>query len=97
MAGKFEPNHKKLGGRTKGTPNKASVINRGIITQLASGMLEQVMKDIAELDPKDRVNVFIKLAEFGIPKPQTIDISLSNSDNKTIEDRLSQLADENEE
>lgn len=87
---------KKTGGRKKGTANKATAVTRELINKLASTMVETVMEDIASLEPKDRVHVFIKLAEFNVAKPQSIDISLSPEKTKTIEQHLQTLSKEND-
>ena len=87
---------KKYGGRVAGTPNKVTLVNRELITKLAEGMVDQVIKDIAELNPEERVKVFIKLCEFNIPKPQTISLGLDAEVKKTIEDKLMQLSSTNE-
>ena len=91
-----KPKRPKYGGRKAGTPNKTTGITRSLINQIAEGMLDQVMKDLAELEPKDRVHVFIKLCEFNVSKPQSIDLSVAPETMKTIEDRLSQLSVEND-
>lgn len=87
---------KKTGGRKKGTANKATAVTRELINKLASTMVETVIEDIASLEPKDRVHVFIKLAEFNVAKPQSIDISLSPEKTKTIEQHLQTLSKEND-
>ena len=87
---------KKTGGRKKGSINKVTAITRSLINELASGMLDKVRKDIKNLEPKDRVHVFLKLAEFNVAKPQTINLSLSPEKTKTIEERLGELSKENE-
>ena len=87
---------KKTGGRKKGSINKVTAITRSLINELASGMLDMVREDIKNLDPKDRVHVFLKLAEFNVAKPQTINLSLSPEKTKTIEERLGELSKENE-
>lgn len=83
---------KKTGGRQKGTPNKITKITREITEEIAAGMYEQVMKDIGKLSAKDRVQVFLKLVEFNVPKPQSIDVSVTNSQERTIEDELLDLS-----
>lgn len=87
---------KKTGGRVKGTPNKATAFGRELINDILSdyyttGTLAQDLKD---LEPKERVDAMIKLAAFVTPKPQTIDMSLSQSSKKTIEDTLIALSQE---
>lgn len=83
---------KKTGGRQKGTPNKITKITREITEEIALGMYEQVMKDINKLSAKDRVQVFLKLVEFNVPKPQSLDISLAKEQERTIEDELLDLS-----
>ena len=59
-------------------------------------MIDQVIEDIAELSPEERVKVFIKLCEFNIPKPQSVSIEMEAGIKKTIEDRLLQLSHDND-
>ncbi len=84
----------KTGGRTAGTPNKATKISRDIINNLTADMYDQVLQDIAELEPNDRVKVWLKLIEFNISKPQTVSLDMVVQSKKTIEDTLSSLVDE---
>lgn len=94
MGRKKDDGRGRLGGRTKGTPNKQTQITRGILNDIAMGLIEQVMKDIAELEPKDRVQVFLKLAEFNISKPQSIDLGITSGHSITIEQELSEMAED---
>lgn len=86
---------KKTGGRQKGTPNKTTKVTRETISDILEGMLPQVTKDIAELDPAERVKVFIKLSEFNIPKLQSVQIDMEVGAKKTIEDKLIELSSKN--
>lgn len=84
--------------RPKGTPNKASQFSKIVITNMLSdyhlsGLMEQ---DLATLSSRDRLHVMLKLAEFVTPKPQAIDMSITNEHQSTIADTLAQLAQENE-
>lgn len=88
---------KKTGGRKAGTPNKATRITREIINDLANGMLDQVKADIADLEPHERVKTWIKLCEFLAPKPQAISLDITSENERTIEDRLIELSEMNEE
>lgn len=87
---------KKTGGRKAGTPNKATRITRDIINNLAEEMYNQVLKDIASLEPNERVKVWIKLCEFCISKPQTVSLDMTMEHKKTIEDRLIELSEDDE-
>lgn len=79
---------KKVGGRKKGTPNKTTQITRKLINDVAEGMLPQVLRDIKDLEPAERVKVFIKLCEFCISKPQTVSLDMAVEKERTIEDKL---------
>jgi hypothetical protein len=87
---------RKTGGRQAGTPNKATKVTRDILNNLSAEMYDQVLKDIASLEPGDRVKVWIKLCEFCISKPQTVSLDLAIQTKKTIEDQLLELSDEEE-
>lgn len=62
------------------------------MNDLAEDMLPQILKDLAELSPEQRVRVFLKLCEFQVPKPQTISLDLITQRTQTIEDRLIALS-----
>lgn len=83
---------KKYGGRTKGTPNKTTQITRQLLNDLAEGILPQVIKDLLELEPADRVKIFIKLCEFCVSKPQTINLETTAEKTITIEEKLIALS-----
>lgn len=88
---------KKYGGRTKGTPNKTTVINRNIITSMLSEYSEsgQMSDDFDALEPKDRLTIAEKMMQYVMPKIQSVDIGLNGSESKiTIEAQLKELAEE---
>lgn len=66
-------------GRPRGSRNKATADLRGKITELLDDNYHQVIEDLADLDPKERVTAWIKLLEYALPKLQrtesTIDLS----------------------
>lgn len=90
---------KKTGGRTAGTPNKKTAAIREVVTNIVEeySSSQQMMKDIAELDPKDRLMVIVKLAEYVIPKLQSTTLDVAVESKKTIEDRLIELAEDDED
>lgn len=88
----------KSGGRRKGTPNKITgavreILSRNTVEYFSS---EEFRKDMADLDPKDRIWANIKVAEFTIPKPQTISLDVAEGTKVTIEDRLRELSGEDD-
>lgn len=87
---------RKTGGRQPGTPNKASAVVRGAIAKMLDDYFtsDTFARDIAELDPKDRVAAMEKFAAYVSPKLQTTSIDMTLENKKTIEDRLAELAEE---
>ena len=91
---------KKTGGRTKGTPNKSTMLGKEIIVSLLaeysnSGLMTS---DFMALDPKDRLVIAERLMQYTMPKMQATAIDLTAGDReKTIEDRLAELAGEDED
>lgn len=90
---------KKTGGRQKGTPNKATAFSKAIIEHILEEYNDTgaMAKDIQDLEPKDRLDIMVKLMAFVTPKPQSVDMSLHTSGRLTIENQLRELSEENEE
>jgi hypothetical protein len=59
---------KKFGGRKKDTPNKDTKDLRQKVDILLSEKWEQLENDLKELSPKDRIDTYIKLMEYALPK-----------------------------
>ena len=62
----------KTGGRTKGTPNKVTSELRDSLKQLIDGELIGLSERLEELEPKERVELLIKLLPYIMPKVQTV-------------------------
>lgn len=88
----------KTGGRQKGTPNKATAFSKSVIEAILSDYTDSglLASDLKKLEPKERLDIMVKLMAFTTPKPQSIDMSLSSNKPKTIEDTLNELAQEND-
>lgn len=89
---------RKTGGRKAGTPNKATAFSKAVIQDLVSDYTSssQLMQDLGALEPKDRLDVMLKLMAFITPKPQSVAIDLNTETKKTIEDKLQELSNEND-
>lgn len=90
---------KKTGGRKEGTPNKTTsevrpILSRTVVSYLTS---EQFVKDVAALDPKDRLVIMEKYASYVLPKLQATSFELTKETTITIEDKLRALAGEADE
>lgn len=88
----------KTGGRQKGTLNKVTAFNKAVIEKILSEYADTglMLSDLQKLDPKERLDIMVKLMAFTTPKPQSIDMSISSNKPKTIEETLSELAEEND-
>jgi hypothetical protein len=62
----------KTGGRQKGTPNKLTKEMRDVLKGVVAEELEGLPQRFDELDTKDRLELFIKLLPFVLPKTQSI-------------------------
>lgn len=90
---------KKTGGRRKGTPNKTTTLGKEVIISLLSDYSNSglMTSDFMALDPKDRLVIAERLMQYTMPKMQATAIDLTTGDKeKTIEDRLAELAGEEE-
>lgn len=90
---------RKTGGRKKGTPNKATVLGKEAIVSLLADYSQSglMSDDFLALEPKDRLFIAEKLLQYTMPKMQATAIDLAAGDReKTIEDRLAELAGEDQ-
>lgn len=90
---------KKTGGRKKGTPNKSTTLGKEVIVTLLSDYSNSglMTSDFMALDPKDRLVIAERLLQYTMPKMQATAIDLNSGDkDKTIEDRLAELAGSDE-
>jgi hypothetical protein len=60
-------------GRPTGTPNKVTSNLREFVKRLIDDNAETISADLAAMDAKDRMQVFIKLIEYIIPKKREIE------------------------
>lgn len=90
---------KKTGGRVAGTPNKTSAVVRAAIAKMLDEYFnsDTFTKDIAELEPKDRVAAMEKFTAYVAPKLQSTSLDVATESRKTIEDQLMELSGEDDE
>ena len=55
-------------GRKPGTPNAVTGVLRERVQMLLESQFERVVLDMEHLEPKERVNAWLKLAEYVLPK-----------------------------
>jgi hypothetical protein len=79
---KFEISNRAGKGRPKGSPNKVTATAKEFLQMLSDELRETILNDISQLEPLDRVKVFIQLQEFLIPKLARKQIEPIGEDNK---------------
>lgn len=62
----------KTGGREKGTPNKLTKELRKALKDLLYQELENLPEHLNSLEPKDRLEILIKLLPYAIPKVEPV-------------------------
>ena len=67
----------KYGGRKKGTPNRLTKEVRTVLKELVFDEISQVQHHFEKLDPKERIELLIKLMPYVCPKIQTASHSLN--------------------
>ncbi|MHA7864878.1 hypothetical protein [Flagellimonas marinaquae] len=68
----FEKGHRKIGGRKKGTPNRYAEDLRNILKNIVYDELENIPDILDQLPPEKRIDVFLKLAPFVLPKVNSV-------------------------
>lgn len=63
----------KTGGRTKGTPNKATAELRERFTSLLESNFDTIQNDLDSLEPKDRIKTILEISKFVIPTLKSVD------------------------
>ena len=62
----------KTGGRELGTPNKTTSELRRVLKHMVDNELQNLQDNINELEPKERIELLIKLLPYVMPKVQTV-------------------------
>lgn len=62
----------KTGGREQGTPNKLTKELRSILKNILAKEMETIPDNLEKLEPKDRLEMTIKLFPYVLPKIETV-------------------------
>ena len=66
----------KYGGREKGTPNRLTKELRAILKEALHKELESISELLEQLEPKERLEVLIKLMPFVFPRMNKVSHSM---------------------
>jgi hypothetical protein len=84
----------KTGGRTAGTPNKVTTELRVRISNFLDDKFDTILDEFNELEAKDKVNLYLKLIEYVIPKMRQFEeTTLSQLLNMTPEQRTQRISE----
>jgi hypothetical protein len=72
---------KKHGGRQKGTPNRMTNELRSALKDILYQELEEIQDRLDLLEPKERVELLIKLLPYALPKV----VSISHTANEPLD------------
>ena len=61
-------------GRPKGAANKTTSEIRAAFQMLISENIEQLQSDIDKLKPSERINIIMQMANYILPKMQTLNV-----------------------
>lgn len=70
----------RIGGRDKGTPNKVTKNLRSWLAEVIDENRGQIIRDLATLEPRERLQILEKFMQYVTPKPQPTRISLDTED-----------------
>ena len=93
----------RLGGRSKGTPNKITTSVREWIASVIDKNRSQMEADLQALEPKDRLQVMERLMQYVIPKQKEVEskVTVSEKDHGYFEllpdEALFEIADKLQE
>lgn len=79
-------------GRPAGTPNKVTAGLRKRINDFLSDNWEKMQADFETLEPKDRLNFYERLIQYGLPKLQST--QLLTDPTKLSDEQLEEIMNE---
>lgn len=83
----------RLGGRAKGTPNKATKAIRDMISKFVTDKSKDFVKEWEAIEnPKDKAKLYLEACKFVLPSLQSVTINDETDKNKTVEDDLKALS-----
>ena len=72
----FQSGHGKIGGRSKGTPNKKTLARIKSITRILTICEDELEADVHKLSPAERIRLWKALAGYTLPKFASAHIEL---------------------
>lgn len=82
-------------GRPKGSPNKTTQSVREWLTRLIDDNREQIRKDLAALELKERLQVLEKFMQYTVPKMQSVEarVDIDRLSDSQIDQVINELSE----
>lgn len=82
-------------GRPKGSPNKTTQSVLEWLTRLIDDNREQIRKDLAALEPKERLQVLEKFMQYTVPKMQSVEarVDIDRLSDSQIDQVINELSE----
>lgn len=75
-------------GRPKGVPNKMTADLKSRIAQIVENGFEAIETDLEALEAKERLNVYLRLLEYLLPKQRETKVDVSSLTDNEVEELL---------
>ena len=75
----------KTGGRQAGTPNRLTSELRTILKNIIANELEALPETLKEIEPKDRLDIIVRLIPFVLPKVEMVNMEVGEPFGWTLE------------
>lgn len=89
----FDKGHEKVGGRQKGSLNRTHKDLKSRITEIVENGFEAIESDLEALEAKDRINAYLKLLEYIMPKQRETKIDIASLTDEEVEELLNKALD----
>jgi hypothetical protein len=84
-------------GRPIGVPNKVTANLKDRVNLLIENNFDKFQLDLDSVEPKDRLNLLLKLIEYVLPKQKETKIDFSNLSDAEIDELINRITKSDEE
>jgi hypothetical protein len=84
-------------GRPMGVPNKVTANLKDRVNLLIENNFDKLQSDLDTIEPKDRLNIMLKLMEYVLPKQKETKIDFSNLSDAEIDELINRITKNDEE
>jgi hypothetical protein len=78
----------------KEKPNKTTKELKTLLQRVVEEQLENIESDLQDLEPKDRLNILLRLVEYVLPKQREQKLDFASLSNTEIDELINKISDE---